>query len=128
MSMKILVVEDNPTVAQAFQLLSATPKESAILKLFLQNPQKVFSIQAILEQVWTVKAPSEKAVRVHIRKLQQKLMAAGAPKDFIAQHRVGYQLNPRYSDFSGLETTAPFPAPQLAEVETLRQELHTPLE
>ncbi|MBD2579342.1 PAS domain S-box protein [Oscillatoria sp. FACHB-1406] len=83
-------------------LLSVTPKEYAILELFLRSPQKVLSASAILDRVWTsLEYPGEEAVRVHIKELRQKLTAAGAPKDFIkTQHRVGYQLNPLYSSVS----------------------------
>jgi PAS domain S-box-containing protein len=86
-------------VTYSTRSLTLTPKEYAILELFLRNPQNLFSARLILEHAWnSLEFPGEEAVRVHIKELRHKLTAAGAPKDFIKTiHRVGYQLNPLYS-------------------------------
>lgn len=76
------------------KLLNLTPKEYALLELFLRNPRRVFSCGAILEHLWIYEeAPGEEAVRTHIKGLRQKLKAAGATSDFIETvYGIGYRL------------------------------------
>lgn len=73
-----------------------TPKEYSILKLFLCNPQRVFSRSAILDRLWDIaESPGEGTVTTHIKSLRQKLKAAGAAADFVETlHGVGYRLKP----------------------------------
>jgi DNA-binding response OmpR family regulator len=60
------------------RLVSLTPIERDILKLFLQNPGRVLSRERILNKVWSVdKDPQTNVVDVYIRRLRQKLGAAG---------------------------------------------------
>ncbi|MEM9153660.1 MAG: response regulator [Cyanobacteria bacterium P01_F01_bin.33] len=76
--------------------LHLTPKEFALLEQFLRHSDLVFSIDAIIENLWSFEdPPSEYAVRTHIKGLRQKLTAVGAPKDAIETvYGVGYRLNP----------------------------------
>jgi DNA-binding response OmpR family regulator len=76
--------------------LALTPKEYGLVEMFLRNPRLTFSLSMILEHLWTFEeAPSEDAVRVHMKTLRQKLKAAGAPIDLIETvYGVGYRLNP----------------------------------
>lgn len=109
--------------------LSLTPKEYAIVELFLRSPQKTFSSQAILDHVWSsAECPGEEAVRVHIKELRHKLIAVNAPKDLIKTvYRVGYRLNPIYS--SNLATrTERLTEPQVAELKSVNGELRVALE
>lgn len=78
--------------------LPTTPKEYAILELFLRNPQKIYSAGTILDRVWdSLASPGEESVRGHIKELRRKLQQLGAPKKFIETvYRVGYRLNPAY--------------------------------
>lgn len=78
------------------QPLSLTPKEYAILELFLRNSQRILSPKLILEHAWTsVENPGEETVRVHIKELRRKLKEAGAPTNLIETvYRVGYRLKP----------------------------------
>lgn len=111
------------------RLLSLTPKEYAILELFLRSPQKTFSSQAILDHVWnSAECPGEEAVRVHIKELRHKLMGIKAPKDLIKTiYRVGYRLNPIYS--SNFATpTEQLTEPQVAELKSVNEELRVALE
>ncbi|MGG6297126.1 PAS domain S-box protein [Leptolyngbya sp. AN02str] len=75
-------------------LLSLTPKEYALLELFLRYPQRVFSCGAILEHIWAFETmPGDEAVRTHIKGLRQKLKAAGAPADLVETvYGIGYRL------------------------------------
>jgi DNA-binding response OmpR family regulator len=74
--------------------LSLTPKEYALLELFLRNHRRVFSCGMILEHLWAYKeTPGEEAVRTHIKGLRQKLKAAGAPSDLVETvYGIGYRL------------------------------------
>jgi DNA-binding response OmpR family regulator len=74
--------------------LSLTPKEYAILELFLRNPRRVFSCGAILDHLWEFeKIPGENAVRTHVKELRHKLKASGAPGDLIETvYGIGYRL------------------------------------
>ncbi|MBD2309043.1 response regulator [Chroococcidiopsis sp. FACHB-1243] len=76
--------------------LSLTPKEYALLELFLRNSRRVFSCGTILEHLWSYEdLPSEEAVRTHIKGLRQKLKAAGANSDLLETvYGIGYRLKP----------------------------------
>jgi len=76
--------------------LHLTPKEYALLELFLRNNRRVFSCSAILDHIWSFdKTPGEEAVRTQIKGLRQKLKAAGAAADLIETvYGIGYHLKP----------------------------------
>jgi DNA-binding response OmpR family regulator len=76
------------------KLINLTPKEYALLELFLRNPQQVFSAGAVLERLWSFEdPPGEEAVRTHIKGLRHKLKAANVPKDMIETvYGMGYRL------------------------------------
>lgn len=84
-------------VTYAGELLSLTPKEYALLELFLRNSRRVFSCGMILEHLWSYDdIPGEEAVRTHIKGLRHKLKAVGAPGDLIETvYGIGYRLKPR---------------------------------
>ncbi|HYX18452.1 MAG TPA: response regulator transcription factor, partial [Nostoc sp.] len=71
-------------VTYAGKLLPLTPKEFALLELFLRNNHRVFSCDMILEHLWSYEdTPQEEAVRTHIKGLRHKLKAVGAPNDLV---------------------------------------------
>jgi len=74
--------------------VSLGPTEYRLLRHFLQNPEKVFSRQQLLELVWPHNEDIElRTVDVHIRRLRQALDATGA-KDVIRTVRSeGYSLD-----------------------------------
>ena len=76
------------------QLLSLTPKEYALLELFLRYPKQVFSPGAIIESLWAGEdPPGEESVRTHIKGLRQKFQAVGMAKDTIKTiYGIGYRL------------------------------------
>ena len=87
----------NPVSAEVrhcSEVLPLTPKEFALLELFLRHPQQVFSCSAILDKLWPYpEAPSEEAVRTHIKGLRQKLKASGIQHDPIETvYGMGYRL------------------------------------
>ncbi|MGK7871992.1 MAG: response regulator [Xenococcaceae cyanobacterium] len=76
------------------QLLSLTAKEYALLELFLRHSDEVFSIDEIIDNLWSSEEyPAEATVRSHLRRLRRKLKAAGATEDLIETVRgLGYRL------------------------------------
>ncbi|MGE5658126.1 MAG: response regulator [Actinomycetota bacterium] len=75
-------------------VLNLTPKEYAMLELFLRNNQRVFSRRAILDHLWSFEEPpAEDTVRAHIKGLRSKLKLAGASPDLIETvYGLGYRL------------------------------------
>jgi DNA-binding response OmpR family regulator len=74
--------------------LTLTTKEYDLLELFLRDGHCIYSTDEILDRLWSSEDfPVEATVRSHLRRLRQKLNAAGAPHDFIATlHGRGYHL------------------------------------
>jgi two-component system alkaline phosphatase synthesis response regulator PhoP len=68
-----------------------TLKEFSLLKLFMDNPQKVFTRENIMDAVWGDSYVGEsRTVDMHIKTLRQKLGTAG---DIIVTIRgVGYKI------------------------------------
>ena len=78
------------------QIIPLTPKEYALLELLLRNTHHIFSCTTILNHLWSYEdAPTEEAVRTHIKGLRMKLKAVGAPSNIIETvYGIGYRLNP----------------------------------
>jgi len=81
-------------VTYSGQLLNLTTKEYDLLELLLRQSHHVFSIDEILDRLWSSESfPAESTVRSHLRRLRHKLVEAGAPSDFISTlHGRGYYL------------------------------------
>lgn len=87
----------DPTTVEVTYLeqpLSLTPKEYALLELFLRNSRRVFSCGMILEHLWSYDdTPGEEAVRTHIKGLRMKLRRVGLPGNLIETvYGIGYRL------------------------------------
>jgi len=84
----------NHAVTYANRQLTLTPKEYAMLELFMRNSRHIYSCEALIDHVWSYeKTPGEECVRTHIKGLRHKLKAAGAPIDFIETiYGAGYRL------------------------------------
>jgi diguanylate cyclase (GGDEF)-like protein len=80
-----------------FKLLP-TPKEYALLELFLRNSQQTWSRSAILENLWSLEAetPGEDTVKCHIKGLRSRLKAVGAGELIETVYGLGYRLNPLF--------------------------------
>lgn len=76
--------------------IDLTPKEYGILELLMGREQQIYSCKNILENLWDAQeAPTEEAVRTHIKCLRRKLKAAGAPADCVETvYGFGYRLKP----------------------------------
>jgi DNA-binding response OmpR family regulator len=93
------------------QLLSLTAKEYRLLELFMRHSQEVFSVEDIIERLWSSSEyPAEATVRSHLRRLRHKLKAVKFPDDLITTVRgQGYCLKalPFNSDFGGEAVAIP---------------------
>ncbi|MFN3361090.1 MAG: response regulator transcription factor [Pseudanabaenaceae cyanobacterium] len=73
-----------------------TRKEFEVLELLIASGRNILTRNAILERLWDQDdPPTEYAVKAHILSIRNKLMAVGAPPDFIETVRgIGYRLRP----------------------------------
>jgi DNA-binding response OmpR family regulator len=73
--------------------INLLPKEFALLEFLMRNPNKVFSSQDLLDEIWSKESEnSPDTVRVHITKLRAKIDTEGKPSLIRTIHRVGYKL------------------------------------
>ena len=64
------------------QTIQVTPKEFALIGLFLKNPHKVFSRDHLLSNIWGLNSHiDDRTIDSHIRNLREKLRNAGFPVD-----------------------------------------------
>jgi DNA-binding response OmpR family regulator/HPt (histidine-containing phosphotransfer) domain-containing protein len=83
----------NAEVRYYSSVLPLTPKEYAILELFLRHPKRVFSCGAILDNLWPHSSASEEAVRTQVKGLRQKLKAGGIHEEVVETvYGIGYRL------------------------------------
>ena len=69
------------------------PKEFSLLKLFLENPGKVFSRDQLLDKIWGNVNVEPRTVDVHIRRLRKNINIKNT-KDLIRTVRSsGYSLD-----------------------------------
>lgn len=87
----------NPQTHEVYynhQAFFPTPKEYALLELLVSNGRRVMSRAGIIDRLWPSQdAPTEEAVKSHIKALRAKLKVVGAPDDFIETiHGLGYRM------------------------------------
>ena len=72
-----------------------TPKEYGLLEVFMRNPSRIFSMDALLDKVWPFdEAPTNGAIRTHIKGLRQKLKAVGLAEVIDTVYGLEYRLSP----------------------------------
>jgi DNA-binding response OmpR family regulator len=83
-------------VSYAEKVMRLTPKEYSLIKLFLLNPQRVFTRSIILDRLWSDQdSPGEETITTHVKNLRKKLKAVGASSGFIEKvYGLGYRLQP----------------------------------
>lgn len=76
------------------QPLSLTRKEFTLLELLVTSGRRVLSRPGIIDRMWSLDdAPTEDAVKAHIRTLRQKLRGVNAAEDLIETvHGLGYRM------------------------------------
>ncbi|KST65871.1 response regulator, partial [Mastigocoleus testarum] len=87
----------DPSICQVSyenKLLPLTPKEYSLLELFLRNSHRTFTLDAIVEQLWSFEeAPGDNTIRAHIKGLRMKLKKAGVTEDPVETvYGIGYRL------------------------------------
>ncbi|MEM7578718.1 MAG: response regulator [Cyanobacteria bacterium P01_A01_bin.80] len=89
-------------------LLNLTKKEYSLIELFMQDAQKIYSQNSILNQLWTFEdePPTRDAIRTLIKRLRQKLKAAKAPDLIETVFGVGYRLNPAFQKASSTDSSS----------------------
>lgn len=95
-------------VKYAGVLLNLTKKEYALLELFMQDAQKIYSQTSILNQLWTFEdePPTRDAIRTLIKRLRQKFKAAKVPDLIETVFGVGYRLNPAFQKASSTDNNS----------------------
>ena len=85
------------TVVCAGRPISLSPREFDLLFLLATQPEKVFSTEDLLAQVWGAEFVGQpQVVYVHIRWLREKLETdPGRPKRILTVRGVGYKLVPQ---------------------------------
>jgi len=70
----IMIDDEKKSVTRDGEPVALTPTEYGILRLLMQNPNRVYSSRQIYESVWNDQAlGAENTVAVHIRHLREKL-------------------------------------------------------
>ena len=88
---RITLKENEHKVIADGRSVELTHKEFAILKLFMQNPNMVFSRDKLMSAVWGTDYVGEtRTVDMHIKTLRQKLGSAGGQIKTVIG--VGYRL------------------------------------
>lgn len=88
---------ESHTVSRAGRALELSPREFDLLFLLASQPEKVFSTEELLSQVWGAEFIGQpQVVYVHIRWLRQKLETdPDQPKRILTVRGVGYKLVPQ---------------------------------
>jgi two-component system alkaline phosphatase synthesis response regulator PhoP len=89
---EIEIDADKHLVRAAGKLVELTAKEFNLLKLLVENPEKVFSREVLLDKVWGIDQSIEtRTVDVHMLRLREKLGRAG--KALQTLRGVGYRFS-----------------------------------
>jgi DNA-binding response OmpR family regulator len=88
------------TVSRGGQPVELSPREFDLLLVLARKPEKVFSTEELLAQVWGAEFIGQpQVVYVHIRWLRQKLEAdPDHPKRILTLRGVGYKLIPHQAE------------------------------
>jgi DNA-binding response OmpR family regulator len=73
--------------------IQLVPKEYALLEFFMRNPNRVFSVEALMEHVWISDTDiTADAVRIAVMRLRKKLESDSGDAIIRTIHKVGYKL------------------------------------
>ena len=101
--------------------IAVTPKEYALLELLLRNPNRIFSLDTLLDKVWPFEdSPTVGSVRTHIKGLRQKLKKADLPDMITTVYGLGYRLKPPELD-SSIEAETAQPSPDATTKPNFRE-------
>lgn len=93
----LIIDPDAHDVLSRGEQITLTATEFNLLKLLASNPNRVFSREYLLEEVWGGDvAIFDRTVDSHIQRLRKKLGGASSPGDYIETvWGVGYRFSPR---------------------------------
>ncbi|MEA5621321.1 response regulator [Cronbergia sp. UHCC 0137] len=76
------------------EVIPLSPKEYSLLQLFLRHPERIYSREMIINNLWSINdAPTESAVTNLIKDLRQRLKASGIEEELIETiYGLGYRL------------------------------------
>ncbi len=95
--------------------IAVTPKEYALLELFLRNPSRIFSLDNLLDKVWAYDdTPNVGSVRTHIKGLRQKLKKVGLTDIITTVYGLGYRLNTGTSQITASQPPSTTPVQEKA--------------
>lgn len=122
---KLRLDSDSCRVTYDEQLLHLTPKEYALLELFLRKSHRIFSQSSLLDHLWSFEETrSQNTVRVHIKGLRQKLKQAGADGLIETVYGLGYRFKLGESEVkSQAAATQPTPIDSVTALEQPQQQL-----
>jgi len=70
-----------------------TSKEFDLLQLFMNNPGRVFSKEALINRVWPLDSDiMHNAVEAHISAIRRKMKTVGAKPKIVTKRGIGYSL------------------------------------
>ncbi len=80
-------------VRRGDRTIQLTPKESALLRIFMEHPRQVLPREHLYQAVWGYQfAQGSNVLDVYIRYLRRKLEAGGEPRIIHTVRGVGYRL------------------------------------
>lgn len=86
---------DEHLITYAGEDLSGSPTEFRLLVTLMQSPNRVYSREQLLDQVWGISADVDtRTVDVHIGRLRRILKPAGASKMLRTVRGFGYSIRP----------------------------------
>ncbi|WXR63108.1 response regulator transcription factor [Peptostreptococcaceae bacterium AGR-M142] len=91
---ELIVDDESKEVSVDGNLVHLTPVQYKILKLMIQNPGKVFSIDNIYQSIWDESAiNAQNSIAVHIRKIREKIeINSKNPKYLKVVWGIGYKI------------------------------------
>ncbi|MBC7217331.1 MAG: response regulator transcription factor [Candidatus Caldatribacterium sp.] len=76
-------------------LVNLTPKEFELLYFLALHPERVFTREKLLEEIWGYDFPGDtRTVDTHIKRIREKLEEAGAPPLIKTVWGLGYKFEP----------------------------------
>jgi DNA-binding response OmpR family regulator len=84
---------DNRTVLKNDEVIQLKPKEYELLEFFVQNRNKVFSREQIIDNIWEFSYDGDtRTVDIHIRRIRSKLDIVGQPSIIETVFGIGYMM------------------------------------
>ena len=84
---------NNRTVLKNDEVIQLKPKEYELLEFFVQNRNKVFSREQLIDNIWEFSYDGDiRTVDIHIRRIRSKLDTNGQPSVIETVFGVGYMM------------------------------------